>query len=58
MRTQKHEQETEMLTEYNFRGRKGTRGKYYQAYQKGHTVRIHQDDGGVIAQFHTLVAVG
>lgn len=47
-----------MLTEYNFRGRKGTRGKYYQAYQKGHTVRIHQDDGGVIAQFHTLVAVG
>lgn len=46
--------EAEMLAEYDFRGRKGTRGKYYQAYQQGHTVRIHQENGTVVTQYFTL----
>jgi hypothetical protein len=44
---------TEMLPEYNFRGQKGVRGKYYQAHRKGHTVRIHREDGTVSVQHFT-----
>ncbi len=40
METQFNDTETEMLPEYDFRGKKGVRGKYYHAYQQGHTVRI------------------
>lgn len=43
-----------MLPEYDFRGKKGVRGKYYHAYQQGHTVRIHQEDGSVITLYFTL----
>jgi hypothetical protein len=43
-----------MLPEYDLRGKQGVRGKYYQAYQQGHTVRIHQDDGSVITHYFTL----
>lgn len=46
--------EPEMLPEYDFTGKKGIRGKYYQAYQKGHTVRVIQDDGSVITQYFTV----
>ncbi|MBI1294229.1 hypothetical protein GC175_04635 [bacterium] len=42
------------LPEYDLSDRQSTRGKYYQAYQQGHTVRIHQDDGSVITHFFTL----
>lgn len=34
-----------MRPEYDFRG--GVRGKHYQAYQRGHTVKIHHTDGTV-----------
>ena len=34
-----------MLPEYDFRGKKGIRGKYYRGLQKGYTVRIHNEDG-------------
>jgi hypothetical protein len=44
----------EMLPEYDFTGKKGVRGKYYQAYRRGHTVRIHQEDGTVSVQYFTL----
>ena len=44
----------EMLPEYDFTGKKGVRGKYYQAYRRGHTVRIKQDDGSVRVQYFTL----
>lgn len=44
----------DMLPEYDFTGRKGERGKYYQAYQQGHTVNIHEDDGTVTVQYFTL----
>jgi hypothetical protein len=42
------------LPEYNFTGKKGTRGKYYRAYRKGHQVRIHREDGSVTVQNFTL----
>jgi hypothetical protein len=44
----------EMLPEYDFTGKKGVRGKYYQAYRRGHTVKIHQEDGTVRVQYFTL----
>jgi hypothetical protein len=46
--------EPDMLPEYDFSDIKGVRGKYYQAYQQGHTVRIYQDDGTVTVQYFTL----
>ena len=42
------------LPEYNFRGKKGIRGKYYRAYRQGHTVRIYEADGTVRVQHFTL----
>lgn len=46
--------QVDMLPEYDFTGKKGVRGKYYQSYQQGHTVRIYQDDGSVTVQYFTL----
>ena len=37
----------EMLPEYDFSGRKGVRGKYYQRYRQGHTVRVRHEDGSI-----------
>lgn len=37
-----------MLAEYDFRGKKGVRGKYYQALQKGHQTIIHKADGSTV----------
>ena len=54
MKTQQSETEVDMLPEYDFSGKKGVRGKYYQAYQQGHTVRIHQEDGSITTQYFTL----
>jgi hypothetical protein len=44
----------DMLPEYDFKGRKGVRGKYYQAYRQGHTAQIHQEDGTITTQYFTL----
>jgi hypothetical protein len=44
----------EMQAEYDFRGKKGERGKYYRAYQEGHTVLIKQADGTETIQHFTL----
>ncbi len=41
-----------MRAEYDFRG--GVRGKHYQAYQRGHTVKIHNSDGTVEVHEYTL----
>jgi hypothetical protein len=43
-----------MLAEYDFTGRKGVRGKYYQAYRQGHQVRVRQGDGTVTVKYFTL----
>jgi hypothetical protein len=44
----------EMLPEYDFSGKKGERGKYYQAYRRGHTVKVYHEDGTVSVQYFTL----
>ncbi len=44
--------EDTMRAEYNFRG--GVRGKHYHAYQRGHTVKIHNADGTVEVHEYTL----
>jgi hypothetical protein len=44
----------EMLPEYDLDGKKGVRGKYYHAYQQGHTVQIYQEDGGITTHYFTL----
>ena len=43
-----------MLTEYDFSSKKGERGKYHQAYERGHTVHIVQEDGSVEVQYFML----
>ncbi len=48
------EREDDMPPEYDFAGRKGTRGKYYRAYRQGHAVRIKEADGTVSVQYFTL----
>jgi len=46
--------EAEMQSEYDFAGKTGVRGKYYQAYRRGHSVRIHKANGTVATQHFTL----
>jgi len=54
MKTQANDIDPEMLPEYDFSGKEGVRGKYYHAYQQGHTVRVHQEDGSITTQYFTL----
>ena len=49
-----NQDEEEMLPEYDFSGKKGVRGKYYQAYRQGHTVRVNEEDGTVSIRYFTL----
>ncbi len=44
----------DMKREYDLRGKKGVRGKYYRAYRHGHTVRILQDDGTITEENFAL----
>ncbi len=44
----------EMLPEYDFKGKKGIRGKYYRAYRQGHQVRVYQEDGTVTIKYFIL----
>jgi len=53
-KTKENSQKDEMLDEYDFTGMNGVRGKYHEAYQEGHTVRIHEDDGTVTVHYYTL----
>ncbi len=43
-----------MSPEYDLSDKKGVRGKYHRDYQQGHTVRIHEEDGAVTAQYFPL----
>ncbi|MBI5142787.1 MAG: hypothetical protein HZA20_11455 [Nitrospirae bacterium] len=40
-------EEADMLPEYDFSGKKGVRGKYYQSYRQGHSVSVRHEDGTV-----------
>ncbi len=45
----------DMRAEYNFSTMKGgVRGKYYEAYRKGHKVVIHKEDGIDSVQYFKL----
>jgi hypothetical protein len=44
--------EDDIQAEYDFSN--GIRGKHYQTYQQGHTVKIHQADETVTIQHFTL----
>ena len=46
------EENEDMQPEYDFSD--GVRGKHYQAYRQGHTVKVHQADGNVLIQHFTL----
>ena len=45
---------SEMRPEYDFAGKKGVRGKYYQAYRQGHSGKTHEEDGSTTVQYFTL----
>ncbi len=45
---------SDMRPGYDFTGKKGVRGKYFEAYRKGHTVRICKDDGTTTTFYFTL----
>lgn len=40
-----HNNKDEMQDEYDFRGKKGIRGKYYEAMKNGYTTIVHKSDG-------------
>lgn len=49
------EEHDELRPEYDLKNLKGgVRGKYYQAYRAGHTVKIHKSDGTTEVQYFTL----
>jgi hypothetical protein len=50
--TENKSNDDEMKSEYDFTN--GIRGKHYQAYRKGHTVTIHQEDGTTTVQKFTI----
>jgi hypothetical protein len=47
-------QDDEMLPEYDLEDKPHVRGKYYEAYQGGHEVRIKEADGSTTVQYFTL----
>jgi len=38
----------------NFAGKEAVRGRYYQAYRRGNTVKVYEEDGGVSVRHFTL----
>lgn len=49
------ENNNEIHPEYDLKNMAdGVRGKYYKAYRKGHTVKIHKSDGTTIIQHFKL----
>jgi hypothetical protein len=49
-KTNKAQPDDEMLPEYNLEGKKGVRGKYAKALQKGYSVHVRKEDGTVSTQ--------
>ncbi len=46
-------QDDDMLPEYDFSGKTGVRGKYYQAMRQGYTIKVTKDDGTTVIQHIT-----
>ena len=50
-----HEADEDMRPEYDLKSlRGGVRGKYYEAYRQGHTVKVHKTDGTTLVQHFKL----
>jgi len=47
-------EQDDLRPEYDFAGMKGVRGKYYNAYRRGHKVKIHREDGTINVQYFKL----
>ncbi|HEX8566147.1 MAG TPA: hypothetical protein VF648_10800 [Pyrinomonadaceae bacterium] len=45
-----------MLSEYDFKGKKGVRGKYHEAFKKGYTVRVYDENGTVTAEYFAAIS--
>ena len=45
-----------MLSEYDFKGKKGVRGKYYEAFKKGYTVLVYNEDGTVTNEYFAAIS--
>lgn len=45
----------EMLDEYDFKGKKGVRGKYHEAFKQGYTVRVYNDDGTFAEEYFASI---
>jgi len=43
-------QDDDMLPEYDFSGKTGVRGKYYQAMRNGYTIQMDRRDGTTLVQ--------
>lgn len=46
----------EMLAEYDLKDKKGVRGKYHDAFKKGYTVRVYEDDGAFSSEYFASIA--
>ncbi len=46
----KNNPKDETQAEYDFRGKKGVRGKYYEAMKSGYTTIIRQSDGSTVVR--------
>ena len=44
------DRDDDMLPEYDFSGKAGVRGKYYQRLRQGYTIKIHRTDGTTLVQ--------
>jgi len=49
--SKKNKEVNEMRKEYDFSG--GVRGKHFEAYRKGHTVKIFKQDGSIEVNYFT-----
>ena len=45
----------EMLDEYDFKDKKGVRGKYYEQFRKGYTVRVVKENGAADEQYFAAI---
>ncbi|WP_240695920.1 hypothetical protein [Candidatus Chloroploca sp. Khr17] len=52
-KTPDHRDDEDMLPEYDFSGKTGVRGKYYQRMRDGYAIRVHQIDGTTTIQHIT-----
>lgn len=46
----KTDHDDDMLPEYDFAGKAGVRGKYYQRLRQGYTIKIRQSDSTILVR--------